>query len=150
MARNEPGRAEAVRARSAGWARDPSRAERYDHSVALEPESPIATPDYLDVESIDAARVVVERLLGVAEASLERRSQLQTALSTRIVIEQAKGVLAERFAIPVDAAFELLRGAARANRITVRELAEAVVSSRETPPEIAAAAARGALRAAPR
>ena len=121
--------------------------------MTADSQSPTSgAPAYLDVESVDQVRVVVERLLGVAEASLERRAQLQTALSTRIVIEQAKGVLAERYGIPVDVAFELLRSAARANRTKVRDLARAVVSSRETPPQIAAAlaAARTASTAADR
>src|SRR4051812_22329004 len=45
-----------------------------------------------------------------------RVKQLQTALDTRIVIEQAKGILAERFHLPVDDAFLLLRYAARSSR----------------------------------
>jgi AmiR/NasT family two-component response regulator len=64
---------------------------------------------------------------------------LRTALESRVVIEQAKGVLAERLQIDVDDAFALLRGAARRNRIELRGLAAAVVSSPATPPELAQA-----------
>ena len=67
---------------------------------------------------------------------LTRNHQLQTALDTRIVIEQAKGVLAERLHIPLQEAFLVLRTAARRNRLKIRDLAQRVVESPETPPEI--------------
>ena len=51
------------------------------------------------------ARVVREREL-LAE-------QLQTALNTRILIEQAKGVLAERASLTIPQAFELMRAYSR-------------------------------------
>jgi ANTAR domain len=64
---------------------------------------------------------------------VERTIQLQTALETRIVIEQAKGVLAERFELGMDEAFELLRSAARSTGTKIHDLAWQVVSSRSTP-----------------
>jgi hypothetical protein len=64
-------------------------------------------------------------------------------------IEQAKGVLAERFALDVDAAFELLRSAARNSQTKLHELAEHVVREQPTPPPITTAFARQSrLRAA--
>ena len=87
----------------------------------------------------EEAMVAMERLLAVTEASYERRAQLQHALESRIVIEQAKGVLAERFALDIEEAFELLRRAARSHRMKIHTLASRVVESRETPPEIAGA-----------
>jgi AmiR/NasT family two-component response regulator len=68
----------------------------------------------------------------------ERNAQLEYALESRVVIEQAKGVLAERWGVPPDAAFELLRTAARSNRIRVRDLAQRVVETRTTPAELRA------------
>ena len=67
---------------------------------------------------------------------LERNRQLEHALESRIVIEQAKGVLAERLRLTPDTAFEVLRRASRSNRVRLRDLAAAVVASRETPPQI--------------
>ncbi len=67
---------------------------------------------------------------------LQRTIQLQTALDTRVVIEQAKGVLAERFALSPDDAFTLLRGAARSSGRRIHDLAREVVETKETPPEI--------------
>jgi len=61
--------------------------------------------------------------------------QLETALESRIVIEQAKGILAERYALTMDDAFALLRQAARRNRSSLRVLARAVVSSPDFTPE---------------
>ena len=80
---------------------------------------------------------MLARLLSVAEAGHERTAHLQRALDSRVVIEQAKGILAERFGFDVEEAFALLRRAARSNGVRIRELAESVVSSRETPAPIA-------------
>ena len=78
----------------------------------------------------------VERMRELVDSLLTRNQQLQTALETRIVIEQAKGVLAERYRMGVDDAFDLLRRSARNHRLRVHALATAVVASHETPPEI--------------
>jgi GAF domain-containing protein len=54
--------------------------------------------------------------------------QLQTALSSRIVIEQAKGILAERLHVDVDQAFILLRLGARSHHRRLSDLAYAIVA----------------------
>ena len=54
--------------------------------------------------------------------------QLQTALDSRVLIEQAKGVLAERSHASVDAAFAALRGYARSTGRKLVEVSAAVVS----------------------
>jgi GAF domain-containing protein len=62
-----------------------------------------------------------------AHDSLVLADQLQLALNSRIAIEQAKGVLAERAGIPVDEAFVRLRKYARANGRLLSVVAEEVV-----------------------
>jgi GAF domain-containing protein len=54
--------------------------------------------------------------------------QLRDALDSRIVIEQAKGVLAAERQISVGEAFEVLRRHARSHSASLRSVAEAVVS----------------------
>jgi AmiR/NasT family two-component response regulator len=54
--------------------------------------------------------------------------QLQAALDSRIVIEQAKGILGERLGISVTEAFGLLRGHARRNRRKLSMVAEGVIA----------------------
>ncbi|MFI5783472.1 GAF and ANTAR domain-containing protein [Nocardia sp. NPDC051570] len=53
--------------------------------------------------------------------------QLQHALSSRIVVEQAKGLVAGAHHIAPEAAFELIRGHARRRRVGVHEVARAIV-----------------------
>jgi transcriptional regulator with GAF, ATPase, and Fis domain len=53
--------------------------------------------------------------------------QLQIALNSRVVIEQAKGKLAERLGLDMDQAFGLLREYARARNLRLSDLAQAVI-----------------------
>jgi transcriptional regulator with GAF, ATPase, and Fis domain len=58
--------------------------------------------------------------------------QLQTALNSRVVIEQAKGKLAERLGLDMDQAFSLLRDFARARNLRLSGLAQAFIDGSET------------------
>jgi AmiR/NasT family two-component response regulator len=62
--------------------------------------------------------------------------QLRTALDTRIILEQAKGVLSERLDLLPDEAFELIRAAARRSRIRVHDLAAEIVGTHANPHQI--------------
>ncbi|SDK66909.1 GAF domain-containing protein [Streptomyces indicus] len=53
--------------------------------------------------------------------------QLQSALSSRVRIEQAKGLLAERWGVKVDAAFTALRAHARRARRPIDEIAQEIL-----------------------
>jgi ANTAR domain-containing protein len=66
----------------------------------------------------------------------ERAEQLQVALDSRVVIEQAKGMLRERLGLSVESAFQLLRIAARNSRQKLHALATEVVTSFSTPEPI--------------
>jgi GAF domain-containing protein len=62
------------------------------------------------------------------QAREELAQQLQTALNSRVIIEQAKGVLAERQHADMPTAFNMLRGHARSTRRQLSEVARAVVA----------------------
>jgi transcriptional regulator with GAF, ATPase, and Fis domain len=69
------------------------------------------------------------------ERGLRRRDtlneQLQAALNSRVVIEQAKGKLAERLGLDMDQAFDVLRDHARARNLRLSELARDFVNGTE-------------------
>lgn len=59
--------------------------------------------------------------------------QLQRALSSRVLVEQAKGVLAERHAVSVDRAFDALRRYARNNNLKLADVSQAVLRGEMDP-----------------
>lgn len=87
---------------------------------------------YSRVES-DVARAMasfgavgITQLEHVAEGA-RVQAQLQEALDSRIVLEQAKGALAQRFRVHPDDAFQRLRSQARTERRRLRDVAQEVV-----------------------
>jgi GAF domain-containing protein len=83
-----------------------------------------------DVASIG---LLQERAISRGELLTE---QLQAALNSRIIIEQAKGVVAQARGISVDAAFELIRSYARQHQRRLGEVAHTVVTDLTTIPEL--------------
>ena len=96
--------------------------------------------DGLAIEATDCPTASADerkrRLEDLVVALAEANEQLQRALDSRVVVEQAKGILAERFGLEMSEAFELLRRSARNNRMRLHALATLVVESEQTPPEI--------------
>jgi GAF domain-containing protein len=74
--------------------------------------------------------ILQERLIQRAELLTE---QLQYALNSRVVIEQAKGAVARSLGVSVEEAFELMRQHARRERIGLTGLALSIVESPEGP-----------------
>jgi transcriptional regulator with GAF, ATPase, and Fis domain len=75
--------------------------------------------------------------------------QLQTALNSRVVIEQAKGVIAERADVPMDVAFVRLRRYARSSNQKLSDVARSLVE-RDLDPDLVLSATQPSLAARPR
>ena len=79
----------------------------------------------------------VERLLVELAELRTENAQLRDALESRTVIEQAKGVLSERFCLVPEQAFEVLLRAARRESRKLHDLAYEVLGAMHTPPAVA-------------
>lgn len=77
----------------------------------------------------DVATIGILQQRSISRSSLVAE-QLQRALNSRIVVEQAKGVLAERGSLDMQSAFERLRGYARAHHQKLSDVATNVVEER--------------------
>jgi AmiR/NasT family two-component response regulator len=102
----------------------------------MDDQAQLQAIESLRVGSADEAAIAVGRLLAVTEATYERRAQLEHALESRVAIEQAKGVLAERYGLEPDAAFDLIRRAARSNRIKLHDIVRKIKPGEPTPDEL--------------
>ena len=74
----------------------------------------------------DVATISLMQERTIKEAALVNE-QLQLALNTRVLIEQAKGVIAQTAGVDMDAAFNLLRSHARANSQSLHATAGRIV-----------------------
>ena len=74
-----------------------------------------------NIRDVTGRRLAQERLA-------ELNEQLESALTSRVVIEQAKGMLAERRGTSVEEAFQALRKHARDHNASLQEVATAVVT----------------------
>ncbi|PYY48248.1 GAF and ANTAR domain-containing protein [Curtobacterium sp. MCBD17_023] len=74
----------------------------------------------------DVATISILQQRGLERATIAR-DQLQRALDSRVVIEQAKGFLAQTHEVDMDQAFGLLRSYARSHQVPLAETARQVV-----------------------
>jgi GAF domain-containing protein len=95
-----------------------------DEPMPLEPADVKVVQAMADVATI---AILQERTIANAELLTE---QLQGALNSRIVIEQAKGVVSRDHDVSVDEAFEALRAHSRNNHVRLVDLAHEVVNGK--------------------
>jgi ANTAR domain/GAF domain len=90
-----------------------------------EPDA-IAAKALADIATIS---ILQQRLV---EESILTQGQLQRALDSRVVIEQAKGYVAQSRGLDMDAAFQLIRSQARSTQTRLSVVAEDIVTGRLT------------------
>ncbi|MFI0511967.1 GAF domain-containing protein [Streptomyces canus] len=114
---------------------------RRDHLLgALNVFAP-TLPDTTPADDVTGELQVAQALADAAALGLQNRhtyaqyrtlsGQLQQALSSRVRIEQAKGMLAERWSVPADRAFRALRQYARRHRLPLDQVASTVIEGVE-------------------
>ncbi len=81
-----------------------------------------------------------------ARETAELNEQLEFALASRVVIEQAKGILAQFGGLTMDEAFLQLRGFARSNRLALTGIAQELVDRQRTPADVLQSAPTGPRR----
>jgi transcriptional regulator with GAF, ATPase, and Fis domain len=92
-----------------------------------------AEQDHTDADAHLAQALADVATIGILQQRTIHRGeqlaeQLQTALDTRTIIEQAKGVLAERGGLTMDAAFDVLRRYCRSQRLHLADTARGIVN----------------------
>jgi GAF domain-containing protein len=92
-----------------------------DHPGTLDDEDRIAARAFADVATIG---ILHERSMRETTVLAE---QLQGALSSRVAIEQAKGVVAYMNGVSIEQAFELIRRYARSHQLGISKVAAAIV-----------------------
>jgi GAF domain-containing protein len=90
-------------------------------SQDVDPDGVAMAQAYADMATIG---ILQQR---AAREARELAANLQGALNSRVVIEQAKGVLAERVGYEMDEAYQAMRWYARQHNLRLREVAAGVV-----------------------
>ena len=90
----------------------------------------------------DVASIAIIQDQATRNAAI-REAQLQHALNSRIAIEQAKGMIAERRHVSMDQAFSGLRTYARINNLRLTDPCQALVAGTITVDTITPAGPRG-------
>ena len=83
----------------------------------------------------DIATIAILQNRASVEA-LQVNDQLRVALASRIVIEQAKGMIAESQHVPMDQAYERLRRHARNNNLRLADVAREIAAGNANPKHV--------------
>lgn len=103
--------------------REEAGALNADDAIAARALTDVATISILQQRTTEHANIV--------------QTQLQHALTSRVIIEQAKGFLAHTHHVDLDSAFALLRSHARSHQVCIADVARDVVDRVITIPAIA-------------
>lgn len=92
-----------------------------------ESQTPMSEEDVVVAQAFaDLAAISILQNRAARDAQV-LNEQLSSALTSRIVIEQAKGIIAERTGLDIDASFEVMRGYARKRSLRLTDVAGGVV-----------------------
>ncbi|HEX5729515.1 GAF and ANTAR domain-containing protein [Microbacterium sp.] len=119
------GSVHAIPMRSRAWTIGSLNLFRDSIGELNEPDA-VAARTLADIATIS---ILQHRLI---EESTIAQSQLQRALDSRVVIEQAKGYIAQRHDVDMDAAFHLMRSYARSTQTRLSEVAARIVGGELT------------------
>ena len=97
-----------------------------DHTGELNSADATAAKTLADIATIS---ILQQRL---HQESMLAQGQLQRALDSRVVIEQAKGYVALRHGVDMNAAFELIRSHARASQSRLSDVAAGIIAGRSS------------------
>ncbi len=89
-------------------------------------------PDAFDADDIDNGHALAAHV-GVALAASQNAEHLEMAITNRTVIGRAEGILMERFGMPADQAFAVLRRVSQGRNVKLNRVAEELVRTGETP-----------------
>ncbi len=89
-------------------------------------------PAAFDADDIDNGHALAAHV-GVALAASQNAEHLELAISNRTAIGRAEGILMERFGMPPDQAFAVLRRVSQSRNVKLNRVAEELVRTGVTP-----------------
>ena len=89
-------------------------------------------PDAFDADDISNGEALAAHV-GVALAASQNVENLELAITNRTAIGRAEGILMERFGIPPDQAFAVLRRVSQSRNVKLNRVAADLVRTRRRP-----------------